>query len=90
MKIPPWVVFLVAGWVLLWGAYRIGFALRQRKRLAVATGDDGDRPSFRKKGLWAQSPRRHMLFGCLYLILGCYLVAMGFGYGFNFRSMFGG
>ena len=86
MQIPRWVVFLVAAWVLLFGGYRLSIAFRRRGKKTAA--DDDERPNFQKRGLWAQSSRRHILFGLLYVVLGSYLVAMGLGYGINFRALF--
>ena len=85
MQIPPWLVFLIAAWVLLFGAYRLSIVVRRRKQ---NPDDAADRPNLQKKGLWAQSSRRHIMFGMLYVILGSYLIAMGFGYGVDFRGLF--
>ena len=82
MLIPRWVVFVLAAWVLIFGAYRLSIAFRRRKLR------DGDSPEPKRRGLWGQSNRRHILFGLLYLVMGGYLVAMGFGYALNLRSLF--
>ena len=73
INIPRWLVFLVAFWVIVFGAFRIYIAKQKLKE------PDPDRPNFRKGGLYAQSRRRHIVFGCAYLLLGAVLVAMGFG-----------
>ena len=76
MAIPRWIFFLVAVWVIAFGVFRIVVAVR-RQRLAAA---DPDRPNFMKRGLYALSPRTHILFGVVYILLGGCLVAMGFGW----------
>jgi hypothetical protein len=80
MLIPRWVFWVVGGMVLLFGAYRLQVAIRSRNLRE-------DSPALRRKGMWGRSTRAHMLYGILYLILGSYLVAMGFGWGVNVRSM---
>jgi len=73
VTIPSWIFFLVAVWVLAFGVFRLSVAFRRREQ-------DPDRPNFRRRGLLAQPPRRHALFGVVYLILGSCLVAMGLGW----------
>jgi hypothetical protein len=77
MLVPRWLLFLVAAWVMAFGVYRLRVATAKRERDADA---DPDRPNFSRKGLYARSPRSHILFGVLYLLLGGALVAMGFGW----------
>ena len=77
ITIPRWLLFLVATWVLAFGTFRL-FVARQRRR--AQKEPDSDRPNFRRKGFYAQSPRRHLAFGVLYLLMGGVLVAMGFGW----------
>jgi len=69
MVIPRWISFLVAAMVLAFGCYRLYIAV---------TSDDETLK--RRKGLYGQSRRRHMLFGILYLILGGFIIAGAFGY----------
>jgi uncharacterized membrane protein HdeD (DUF308 family) len=76
MAIPRWIFFLVAVWVIAFGVFRIVVAVR-RQRLARA---EPDRPNFMKRGLYALSPRTHILFGVVYILLGGCLVAMGLGW----------
>lgn len=71
MTVPPWLTFLIAGMVILFGVYRLSMALRAR--------DDGDH-SLRRKGLYALPRRRHLLYGLVYLILGAMLIAGALGY----------
>ena len=75
MMIPRWLLFLVAAWVIAFGVYRLFVAIGKRKEVP-----DDDRPNFRRKGLYARSPRSHGIFGVLYILLGIALVAMGFGW----------
>jgi hypothetical protein len=75
MMLPPWIFFLVAVWVIAFGVFRIVVAVR-RSRLTA----DSDRPNFMKRGLYALSPRTHILFGAVYILLGGCLVAMGLGW----------
>ncbi len=76
MALPAWVFFLVAVWVMAFGVFRIVVAVK-RKRLLES---DPERPNLMKRGLYALSPRTHILFGVVYLLLGGCLVAMGFGW----------
>jgi hypothetical protein len=76
MALPAWVFFLVAVWVIAFGVFRIVVAVK-RARLAAA---EPDRPNLMKRGLYALSPRTHILFGVVYILLGGTLVAMGFGW----------
>src|SRR5687767_4130058 len=71
--VPRWLLFLVAAWVIAFGVFRIWVGARGRP--SVVEG-----PNFRRKGLYARTPRSHMLFGALYLIMGGFLVATGFGW----------
>ena len=72
MSVPPWSLFAIAAWLLLFGAFRIGVGLRGRRQQA-----ENDAP----RGLLALSWRRHVVFGVFYLAVGGYLVIMGLGYG---------
>lgn len=76
LALPAWVFFLVAVWVVAFGVFRIVMAVK-RSKLAAS---DPDRPNFMKRGLYALSPRTHILFGVVYIVLGGCLVAMGFGW----------
>ena len=76
VALPAWVFFLVAVWVVAFGVFRIVMAVK-RSKLA---SKDPDRPNYMKRGLYALSPRTHILFGVVYILLGCCLVAMGFGW----------
>ena len=73
MMIPRWLLFLVAAWVIAFGVYRLRVARQKRDA-------DPERPSFSRKGMFGRSPRSHIVFGVLYILLGGALVAMGFGW----------
>lgn len=73
MTIPRWLLFLVAAWVIGFGVFRIYIALRPRKL-------SPQRPNYMQKGMFARSPRTHVLFGVVYIILGGFLIATGFGW----------
>jgi len=75
MSIPRWLFFVVAVWVIAFGAYRIVVAAKKLKE-----PPEPDRPNFRRRGLYALAPRTHIIFGAVYLLLGACLVAMGFGW----------
>ena len=75
MMVPRWLLFLVAFWVMAFGVYRLRVATKKRDAAA-----DPERPSFSRKGLYGRSPRAHIVFGVLYLLLGGALVAMGLGW----------
>lgn len=74
MKVPPWLLVVVAIWVIAFGVFRFYLARERRKEV------EPDRPNFRKKGFYAQSSRRHTFFGALYLLMGGVLIAMAFGW----------
>jgi len=72
--VPPWVTFLVAAAVSLFGAYR----------LYIAFTSDAEALK-QRKGLYGLPKRTHLLFGILYLLLGVFLVSTALGYN-PFRS----
>jgi uncharacterized membrane protein HdeD (DUF308 family) len=71
VTVPRWLLFLVAAWVIAFGVFRIVVALRPRSP---------EGPNFMRKGLYARAPRSHILFGAVYLMLGAFLIATGFGW----------
>ena len=71
MTVPPWLTFLIAGMVTLFGVYRLWFALRSPRH---------DANVLPRKGLYGLPRRRHLLYGILYLILGGLLIAGALGY----------
>ncbi len=71
--VPPWLTFLVAGMVILFGLYRIKIAFRSNEANQLA---------MQRKGLYAQPRRRHFLFGLIYLMMGAILIAGALGYSF--------
>jgi hypothetical protein len=73
LVVPAWLTFLVAGMVIAFGIFRVYLSITGRKPAAA------DRPRFQRKGLYAMSPRRHMLLGIIYLILGAMLIAGALG-----------
>jgi hypothetical protein len=73
VTVPRWLLFLVAAWVIAFGVFRIIIALRGRPK-------SGEGPNFMRKGMYARTPRSHILFGVVYLILGAFLIATGFGW----------
>jgi hypothetical protein len=75
VPIPRWIVFLVAAWVMAFGAYRIYVARRPAEK-----DEATDRPNFHRRGLYGRSRQAHLVMGILYLLLGGCLVAMGFGW----------
>ena len=77
MPLPPWALFAIAAWLLLFGSFRIIVALRGRRR----SGEDQSGEDQAGRGILALSWRRHLVFGVFYLLVGLYLVVMGFGYG---------
>lgn len=78
IQIPPWLLIVVAIWVIAFGVFRLYIA--RKKRAENKEEPDPNRPNFRKSGFYAQSPRRHTVFGALYLLMGGVLVAMAFGW----------
>lgn len=84
MLIPPWVVIVAAIWVLAFGAYRISIAIRLQRN-----PPSPDRPNFSRRGLWGQTPRRHMILGSFYLLMGVILFGMAMGW-IDMREILGG
>jgi hypothetical protein len=76
VSIPRWLLFLVAAWVIAFGIFRIVIALRPRR---AERGEQAG-PNFMRRGLYARAPRTHVLFGALYVLLGGFLIATGFGW----------
>jgi hypothetical protein len=73
VNVPRWLLFLVAAWVIAFGLFRIFIALRRQPR-------SPEGPNFMRRGLYARTPRSHVLFGGVYLVLGAFLIATGFGW----------
>jgi hypothetical protein len=73
VTIPRWLLFLVAAWVIGFGVFRLYIALRPRKL-------SPQRPNYMQRGMFARSPRTHAVYGVVYIILGGFLVATGFGW----------
>jgi len=71
MVIPPWLTFLVAGMVSLFGLYRLRLALRSREEEEKARA---------RGGLYGLPRRTHALFGILYLVMGVLLLGSGLGW----------
>lgn len=74
MLLPAWIPLLIAAWVIAFGVLRL--------RLATRKPEEG-KPNYRKGGYYARSPRSHAIFGVMYLVLGAYCIAMGFGFHVN-------
>ncbi|ACY15925.1 hypothetical protein [Haliangium ochraceum] len=72
MTVPPWLTFLVAGMVIMFGITRLVLAIRGDKL--------GPQRTVPRKGLYGLSRRRHFLYGIIYLVLGGILVAGALGY----------
>lgn len=71
VQVPPWLTFLIAGVVAVFGVYRLRIAMRSRADEAKA-GERG--------GLYGLPRRTHFLFGILYLLLSLFLIAAGLGW----------
>ncbi len=70
ISVPPWLTFLVAGAVIVFGVYRLLLAKRSRAE---------DLRARERGGMYGMSRRRHLLFGLAYLIIGGILIAMALG-----------
>jgi hypothetical protein len=68
MRLPVWIVFLVAAWVILFGTYRLYLAFRPKK--------EGEQ---KRGGLYGMPRRTHGLIGLLYLVLGTFLLLSALG-----------
>jgi|GEM_PF-2800464 len=71
MEIPQWLMLVIAGLVILFGAYRMF--------LAVAGPSNEERAKHRR-GMLAMSRRSHALVAALYFIVGALLLASSFGF----------
>ena len=72
MPLPPWALFVIAAWLILFGSFRIAVFFRARRR-----GED----DAQARGAFSLGVRRHLVFGLFYIVAGAYLVIIGFGYG---------
>lgn len=77
MAIPVWLTLAIAVLVIGFGSYRLYLALRK--------DPGGDEP---RRGLYAMSPRTHLIIGIAYLALGGALLATSFGWN-PFGNMIG-
>jgi hypothetical protein len=68
MRLPVWIIFLVAAWVILFGTYRLYLAFKPKR--------EGEP---KRSGLYGMPKRTHALVGILYLILGTFLLLSAFG-----------
>ncbi len=80
MVLPRWIPFAVAFWVICFGILRLRIATRKEEE------PGSTRPNYRKGGYYKRSRRSHAIYGVAYLLLGCYCIAMGFGYQIDFIS----
>jgi hypothetical protein len=80
MVLPRWLFLLVAFWVVAFGVFRLYLAATRNRPEREGA------PSFRRTGLYARSAKAHTLYGALYLLLGAYLIAAAFGYGFTYQG----
>lgn len=71
MTIPPWMSLLVAGAVILFGAYRLW--------LAFAGPTDEERAEHRR-GMLAMPRRQHGAIGLIFLLIAGALIATTFGW----------
>ena len=71
MAIPQWLIFTIAGLVILFGVYRMW--------LAVAGPSDEERAKHRR-GMLAMGRRTHGLVAIMFFIVGALAIASGFGW----------
>lgn len=85
MAIPRWLVFVLAAWVSVFGAYRLWVAFKK-------DGKDPKRSHWNQISVFGRSKRAHAIYGVLYLLLGGMLIATGLGVDMPFakgcRSIF--
>jgi uncharacterized membrane protein HdeD (DUF308 family) len=70
MHIPPWVFVVIGVLVIVFGIWRI--------RLSRRTLEE-DQAAKQRGGLYGVNRRTHLLIGCLYILLGVYLLVEAFG-----------
>ena len=68
MRLPVWIVFVVAAWVILFGTYRLYLAFKRTP--------EGEK---KRGGLYGMPKRTHAIIGVLYLVLGTFLLLSAFG-----------
>ena len=77
MRIPVWLTIAIAGFVTVFGAYRIYLATRKPA--------PDEAPA--KRGFYRMGRRTHALIGVVYLLLGAALIATTLGWN-PFGDMF--
>jgi len=70
MHIPAWIFGAVGVVVILFGVWRIRLSRRSMEE---------DQAALRRGGLYGVNRRTHLLIGCLYILLGLYLLIEAFG-----------
>jgi len=70
MRIPSWIFGAIGALVIVFGIWRIRLSRRNLEE---------DQAAKRRGGLYGVNRRTHLLIGCLYLLLGAYLLIEAFG-----------
>ena len=70
MRIPPWLFAVIGVVVIVFGIWRIKLSRRSLEE---------DQAAQRRGGLYGVNRRTHLLIGCLYILLGLYLLIESFG-----------
>ena len=65
--LPPWLILAFAGLVLVYGAFRVSIAFRPQR--------EGEN----RRGFYAYSPRRNMIYGIIFIALAVILALPVFG-----------
>jgi hypothetical protein len=73
VRVPPWLIFGIAAFVIGFGLYRIRLALKPAET-------DPAKKSMMGGGFYRMSPRTHLFIGVLYLALGGALIGTAFGW----------
>ena len=72
MQIPAWLAFAVAGFVIIFGAYRM--------KLGLTMSPEDEAAAKKRGGLYGMGKRFHLFVGVVYILMGAALVAMALGW----------
>jgi hypothetical protein len=72
VKIPVWLALAVAGFVVIFGVYRI--------KLGLTMSAEDEAKAKQRGGLYGMGKRFHLFIGVIYILMGTALTAMAFGW----------
>jgi hypothetical protein len=72
VRIPVWLTFTIAAFVVLFGAYRI--------KLGLTMSPEEEAAARKRGGLYGMGKRFHLFIGVIYLVMGGIVTAMALGW----------